>query len=251
MTQSLTHTLGRLSQREALAAVGEFSAALAHEVRNPLTSVRLDLERARERIDDHGANDLLGRALEQIDRLDATVGGSLRMARSGSLEFSSVDLRRVIEQAMRAARPAFEIRGAVLEDWMPPAETLTVRGNAAALEQLLLNLLLNSAEASEMATQTRIAVRSDGVSVQITVSDHGRGITRDRLERVFEPFFSTKENGTGLGLPVARRIARAHGGELSVDSAVGVGTSVVVTIPRDLGSVRDARNETERDRSTS
>jgi signal transduction histidine kinase len=89
------------------------------------------------------------------------------------------------------------------------------------------------------------------VSVNIAVSDRGRGITPDRLERMFEPFFSTKENGTGLGLPVARRIARAHGGELSVDSAVGVGTSVVLTIPRDLGSVRDARNETERDRSTS
>src|SRR5207249_1088607 len=127
MTESLRRTLDRLSQREALAAVGEFAAYLAHEVRNPLTAMRLDLERARERLADTAAADvLLGRALDQIDRLDSAVSGSLRIARSGRLALAPLDLREPLAAAIHAAQPAFTARGAELLHLAPPNDAVCV-----------------------------------------------------------------------------------------------------------------------------
>lgn len=234
MTDSLRRTLHLLSQREALAAVGEFAASLAHEVRNPLTAMRLDLERAREKIGDPvRVNELMGEALRQIDRLDATVSASLRMARSGRIELSSVDLRRPLESALHAARPAFDEHGAVLAPWTAPGEAVIVRGNSGALEQLFLNLLLNAAEALDAGGEAVLSIECTHDGVRVTIRDNGGGIPKEVLEHVFEPFFSTKERGTGLGLPLAQRIVQAHGGALAVESELGAGTVVRVTLRRD------------------
>jgi signal transduction histidine kinase len=113
-----TH-LRRLSQQEAAAAIGSFAASLAHEVRNPLSAVRLDLERAREEVtgDDPVAT-LLDRALQQIERLDATVSGSLRIARSGNVPMTPLDIRDPIAAAVAAATPEFAARGA--SAWTTP-----------------------------------------------------------------------------------------------------------------------------------
>lgn len=236
MTESLRRTLRELSQREAVAAVGEFAASLAHEVRNPLTSIRLDLERARERAEDEPSRGLLERALGEIERLDAAVSGSLRVARSGRLTLEPVDLRRPLEAAVHAAAPVFAERGVTLEPVTPPSGQLTVQGNAGALEQLLLNLLRNAAEALEPGGWARIDIEEgDPTHLRVVVRDDGPGISDEAVDRVFEPFFSTKEEGTGLGLPIARRIAQAHGGDLIIESTPGEGTAVHVVLPRDGG----------------
>jgi signal transduction histidine kinase len=248
MTDSLHRTVQRLSQREALAAVGEFAASLAHEVRNPLTSVRLDLERARERLGDPARVDaLVSEALAQIDRLDATVSASLRMARSGHLTLEPVDVRRPIEAAIHAARPVFEGRGAVLFPWSAPSEPVLVRGNAGALEQLFLNLLINAAEALDSGGEAALSLATVGDALTVTVKDNGPGIPAERLPHVLEPFFSTKERGTGLGLPLAQRIAQAHGGVLSIESEPGTGASVRVTLRQGAMEVTGG-NETFRAR---
>ena len=234
MTESLRATLQKLSQREAVAAVGEFAASLAHEVRNPLTAIRLDLERARERIDDPArASELLGRALAEVDRLETTVSGSLRIARSGSLTLSAVDLRQPLHAAMAAAEPAFASRCARLEPWPAPGAPVLVRGNAGALEQLFLNLLLNAAEALPRGGSARVAVEESPGDVRVLVRDDGPGIAAELLERVREPFFTTKENGTGLGLSIGQRIASAHGAELKLASTPGDGTTASVTLMRE------------------
>jgi signal transduction histidine kinase len=234
MTDSLRATLQKLSQREAVAAVGEFAASLAHEVRNPLTSIRLDLERARERLQDPArSEELIGRALAEIDRLDATVGGSLRIARSGSLTLSDLDVREPLRAALHAARPAFMAHHARLDVVDSSEGPLFVRGNAGALEQLFLNLLLNAAEAVPPGGGARVSLeqRSDGVC--FSVKDDGPGISRDLLGRIREPFYTTKENGTGLGLSIAQRISDAHGAELRFESTAGAGTTALVIIARE------------------
>ena len=104
-------------------------------------------------------------------------------------------------------------------------------GNSAALEQLFLNLLLNAAEALHRGGQASVVVERRVRDLRITVRDGGRGIAQEDLARVFDPFFSTKREGTGLGLAIARRIAAAHGGELSIDSTIGQGTQVDVVLP--------------------
>ncbi len=230
MTASLRETLRKLSQQEAAAAVGEFAASLAHEVRNPLTSIRLDLERAQERSDDEQAGVLVARALAEIERLESTVSGSLRVARSGNLELIPVDVRHPLENAAHAAKPEFESRGAELElDGLPE---MWVRGDAGALEQLILNLLRNAAEALPGGGRAWIHVDSDPTHVWISVSDDGAGIPADIVDSVLEPFYSTKPEGTGLGLPIATRIARAHGGDLTIESGPEGGTTVRIVLPR-------------------
>lgn len=236
MTESLRSTLRELSQKEAMAAVGEFASALAHGVRNPLTSIRLDLERARERTRDRTTDELVGRAVAEIERLDATVRGSLRLARSGSLSLEPTDLRAPLKAAIHAAEPEFRARGATLGPDPPFDEPLIIRGSEGALEELFLNLLLNAAEAAGPGGRATIDVTVTPDNVRVSVSDTGPGIPPDLLDRVFEPFYSGREDGTGLGLPIARRIAHAHGGELAIDSASGSGTVVHVSLPRKSGT---------------
>jgi two-component system sensor histidine kinase HydH len=232
MLDSLRSTLRRLSQREALASVGEFAASLAHEVRNPLTSIRVDLQRLEEKLpEDPAARALLTRALGQIERVDHSVTGALRVARSGHIEAEPVDIRQPLAAAIHAARPRFEERGSILESPQISSDPLPVSGNSAALEQLFLNLLLNAAEALDRGAQASVTVERRVQDLRVSVRDSGRGIAQEDLTRVFDPFFSTKPEGTGLGLAIARRIAAAHGGELSIESTVGQGTQVNVVLP--------------------
>jgi signal transduction histidine kinase len=232
MTENLRRTLQELSQRESLAAVGEFAASLAHEVRNPLTAISLDLKRAQKHIGEGGtARELLEQALNEVKRLDASVTDALRLARSGLLSPVRLDLREPIEAALRAAEPAFQECGGELQKIALPQEPVWVKGEPGALEQLFLNLLLNSAEALEQGGQAGIDIAQESRRIRISVWDTGKGIPPREMDRIFEPFFSTSSEGTGLGLPIAQRIARAHGGELRLDSTSGEGTTAEVTLP--------------------
>lgn len=226
MSATLRETLDQLSQREALAAVGEFAASLAHEVRNPLTSIRMDLERSTRKLDSdpHGSRDLVERALAEIDRLNASVTDFLRIARSGGRIMDPLDLRAPLEAAVRVAQPRFAERDCVLV-FEPPSEPIEVLGDAGSLEQLVLNLLLNAAEACRAGGRTWLTVDTTGDDVRVTVTDDGPGIATDDRGRIFEPLYTTKPEGTGLGLSVARRIAVAHGGEIEVESAPGRGAT--------------------------
>jgi signal transduction histidine kinase len=233
MSESLRRTLDALARRESLAAVGEFAAGLAHEVRNPLTAIRIDLQRADEKLDAESALRVpIRRALGQVERLDATVTGALRLARSGQVGDAMVDVLVPLDAAMHAAEPELARSRATLEVAFPPRAGLSVRGDAAALEQLFLNLLLNAAQSLDDGGTVRVAVEDGDGVVRVAIRDAGRGMSPEVRARLFEPFYTTRSDGTGLGLPLARRIARAHGGEIDVESAPGAGTTVVVRLPR-------------------
>jgi signal transduction histidine kinase len=234
MTSSLRRTLREQSSRESLAAMGEFAASLAHEVRNPLTAVKIDLQYLEERIgEDEALRDPLLRSLREIDRLDATVGDALSVVRRADGE-RRLDVWRPIEAAIYASRPEFEQRGVALELSGSESE-YTVFGDPAALEQLFLNLLLNAAEASSRGARTFITVTSESDSIAIRLEDEGPGISPNVRERIFEPLFSTKESGTGLGLTIARRIVEAHRGELEIHEGSKGGTIVLVRLPAATG----------------
>ncbi|MDQ3242413.1 MAG: ATP-binding protein [Gemmatimonadota bacterium] len=231
MTESLRITIRQLSQREALVAVGEFAASLAHEVRNPLTSIRIDLQRVEEKLpQDSPLRVQLGRALREVQRLDQTVSGALRIARSGSIASDLVDLRVPLQRAIEVATPTFEQCGGALDQIEIGSLPLPVRGDEAALEQLFLNILLNAAQALGAHGEAGVRVSTENGSAQIDIWDSGAGIPKDRLEKVFDAFFSTKSEGTGLGLSVARQIVAAHGGSIEIDSTVGSGTTVSIRV---------------------
>lgn len=232
MTESLRNTLQELSQRRALAAVGEFAASLAHEVRNPLTSIRVDLQRMEEKLpQDEETPELMARTLRKIDALNRSVSGALQVARSGSVKLETIDLRTPLRAAVQMALPAFQEREAELDSAGVEGEPIKVKGDAAALERLFLNLLLNAAQALEEGGRANVTAHPLEEEVRVMIQDTGKGIESEDLERIFEPFFSSRPDGTGLGLPIARRIAQAHGGELSVESEAGAGTTVTVRLP--------------------
>lgn len=231
MTDSLERTLRELSTRESLAAVGEFAASLAHEVRNPLTAIKVDMQLAEEELPEGSvAREAQERALQEITRLDQSVGKALRVARTGSLESVPLDLKWPIEAAASAARPVFAEAGGILRVELSE-EPLPVYGDDGALEDLFLNLLRNAAQAIEAGGTAEILGRVEEGRVVVIVRDDGVGIPEDNRGRVFEPLFSTRPEGTGLGLTVARRIAVAHGGDLELESAPGEGTTVQVVLP--------------------
>lgn len=232
MTESLRQTLTELTKRQALAAVGEYAASLAHQVRNGLTAVRVDLQRAQEKTArETPSRALIDRALENLNRLNGTVSGSLQRARSSHAPRRRVDLRSVLRSAAQMAEGTFNEGGSTCDPMAPGGEAVWVLGDALALEQLFLNLLLNSAQASSRGARAAIALDVDGSDVRVVVSDTGVGISAEDLEHVLDPFFSTKADGTGLGLPIARQIAASHGGSLRIESVPGEGTRVDVRLP--------------------
>jgi signal transduction histidine kinase len=243
MAETLQRTLGTLAKREALAAVGEFAAGLAHEIRNPLTAIRIDLQRVEEVSHDEARRrSLTDRMLEAVRRLDRSVSGVLCVARSGRVEQEPVPLRAPLAGALETARPAIMALGGDLRESFHAPDLPYVLGDRAALEQLFLNLLLNAGEALdgtgpglvEVGVETTHEETVPGVAAafaEVRIRDTGRGIPAHQVAQIFEALYSTKRGGTGLGLAIADRIARAHGGEIRVESEVGRGTTMAVRIP--------------------
>ena len=174
----------------------------------------------------------LRRALRAVDRLQHTVSGALRIARSGQVARTRVDLLIPLDAALHASEHEMQAAGARVEVDTGDAP-LVVLGDAPALEQLFLNLLLNAAQAFDAPGGiVRVRACTDSNRARIEVEDTGRGMSSEALAAAFEPFVTTRDQGTGLGLAIARRIAAAHGGELSLTSVPGTGTTAAVTIPR-------------------
>jgi len=231
MTESLQRTLAALSERQAIAAVGEFASALAHEIRNPLSAMRLNLQHVEERLHDPMLQEPVRNALRDIARLEHTVAGALRLARTGRMPMSVVAIGPVVSAAARVALPDPAKRGLSLEVNAGDAGQARTTGNPAALEQLMLNLLLNAVEATPSGGRVGVDIGADGTHVTIDVWDTGNGLSSDAAARAFEPFFTTKPEGTGLGLSVAKRIVDAHHGQIAIRPRAGGGTVVRVDLP--------------------
>lgn len=216
MTASLRAMMYERSQREAVSAMGELAATLAHQVRSPATAMRLDIERAAMRLPPNGAEqEMLGRALAQLDRLERTVSAALRVARSEATSLHELDVRAPLERAMAGVSVEAAERGVTVSghgNW----EALNVNGDGPALEQLFTNVLMNAVQAARKGGS--VAVHVSSVESIVSVRDDGALVAPEVLSRAGEPFFSTKPEGTGLGLAIARRIAAAHGAVLVLQS---------------------------------
>lgn len=231
MSANLKATLDQLAERQSLAAVGEFAASLAHEVRNPLTAIRIDLQRLEEKAGDHPAlREPAASALRAVSRLNATVTGALRVARSGQATLERIDIRVPMRSAIQEALPELGARSLALRERLG-SEAIVVMGDSPALHQLFLNLLLNAAQATPANGQVEITATRSEQAVEIRIADTGPGISPALREQVFAPLYSTKPEGTGLGLAIARRIAIAHRGTLTVVESAHPGAVLVIRLP--------------------
>lgn len=230
MTTNLRRMVREKSHGEALSAMGELAAVLAHQVRSPLTAMRLDLQRVEPRVEAPD-RELVRRAIQQLDRLERSVSGALRMAKSSAGTFESVDLLAPLGRAVKGVEHEIRARGGEVTAPEPSEHPIMIRGDSATLEQLFSNVLLNAAEATQPGGRVFVRAVRDNGSASILVEDSGAGMSAPTLARIFEPYYTTKPDGTGIGLAVAQRIVNAHAGTITITSEEGRGTRVTMSFP--------------------
>ena len=205
-------------------------AGIAHEVRNPLGGMELFVGLLEESLDgDEERQEWASRVRRELDHLTRVVGDFLSFARDRALELSSFEARRLVSEVVDAVRPIAEARGVQVETNVD--EALALMGDFEALRGVVHNLVQNAIQASPQGSVVVVVVATDELGAVITVADRGAGMSPDVLERVFQPFYTTREKGTGLGLPLGRRIAERHGGSLELHSAPGEGTTATLRWP--------------------
>ena len=232
-TSALRAAQSQLVRSEKLASLGRLSAGIAHEVNNPLQAIRNCLELAIEDIDSRRPVDreLLTVAEQDVQRIRRIVSRLLDFARPGSGEMVPVDVPELISEVLRLVEPQLAREQVVVSKQIEP--TRPVRANEDQLKQVILNLILNAQQAMPGGGRLTIAVSQQGEEMHIQFTDTGVGISESDLGRIFDPFFSTKPDGSGLGLSVSYGIIEGHGGRIEVSSTVGQGTTFVVILPTD------------------
>jgi signal transduction histidine kinase/HAMP domain-containing protein len=225
-------TAARLIQTERLAAIGRMAAHVTHEVRNPLSSIGLNVELLEEELVHAGpeAAALLASVQQEVDRLTGITEQYLRLSRVPQPQLEPGDLGRLVRDI--ASFMAEEMRAHGSRLVVELAEPLPqVALDAGQLRQALLNLLRNAREAMPGGGEVHVSVQPASPGVRLTVRDHGSGISDSVRERIFDMFYTTKERGTGLGLPLTQQIVTAHGGTIECVRPEGGGTAFELWFP--------------------
>ncbi len=232
-----------LRRQESLAAVGQATAQVAHEIRNPLGSIRLGVSMLRDSVsDDEGLRtiELVERGIMHLNKLVVDVA---QFSSSKPLERSSVDLHALIGRSLELVSDKISEKATLIEKKYTD-QKLVGNWDPDQLRQVLVNVIANAIDASPehsavtISTEiTTLTARADGQELtprkhaRVTVSDRGNGIEQAVLDRVFEPFFSTKKRGTGLGLAIVKQIVEQHGGTVALENKPGEGTRFVIDQP--------------------
>lgn len=227
----------QMSRAEHLATMGELAAGLAHEIRNPLAGIAGVIEIiGRDLPKESPARSVLKDVRSEVLHINKIVSELLEIARPKAPDFRIADLNTTAEHAVLFARDQAASKGVSI-DLVRDSSEQFIEHDAGQIHQVLLNLLLNGVQACEEGGKVSLEVAHDDDAVQLTVVDTGRGIPPDILPNIFRPFFTTKGNGTGLGLSLARRMVENHGGKLEVDSWLGKGSRFTVSLPKQRAGV--------------
>lgn len=210
-----SYEAGQTSAR--LAALGQLSAGLAHEIRNPLAGIRSSLdviEGESEGGDKEVFDEFLGLARREIDRTDRLIGELLNFAKPKSLQREMVAVDKLIGDCCALIASEAQNKGIAVECLLKPDQAIS--GDVDQLKQVLINLLLNAIQhAPEKGGRVSVTVSVEEESCVVAVEDNGPGVSLENAERVFDPFFTTRAKGVGLGLAISHQIVESHGGELT------------------------------------
>lgn len=220
-----------LLQAEKMAAAGRLSASIAHEINNPLQSVQNCLHlAAREDLPQSSRNEYFEMARAEVERLSVTVQRMLEFYRPGGVKPEKVQLAELLTYVVHLTRNQLIERGIAIETELP-AELPEVSAVSSQIQQVFINLVLNSFDAMPGGGSLQIRGRPANGGVEILFQDDGPGVPIEKATSIFEPFFSTKEGGTGLGLTVSYNILAAHGGSLELIPQIGKGACFRVFLP--------------------
>lgn len=226
----------RHAQLKRMQAFGMMAAGIAHEVGNPLNSLDIHLQLIERRmrqlkgIGKTELTELLEVAKEEVKRLEGIVDRFLKAARPEPPSFAEGDLPALLDRTLDFMEPEMHRAGIALErrhaPFVPP-----VMCNPDRLRQVFINLLRNAIQAMPRGGTIRVETGVEHGQVAVSIADSGCGISEDHLGRIFEPYFTTKDGGSGLGLVIVERLVSEHGGDLRVSSTPGKGTTITITIP--------------------
>jgi signal transduction histidine kinase len=220
------------SQRQAM--VGQMASSVAHEIKNPIASVKGAVEILCDKdIPEREREEFREIVVSEIKRIDGTLRDFLEFGRPREPRFEPMNLSETVAAGVRqieghAAQACVRLVRRI-------APEVSIDGDREKIHQVMLNLLLNALEASSDGGVMTVTVERMGDAARILVEDQGCGIARGEMERIFDPFYSTKSTGSGLGLAVAKQIVESHGGEISVSSELGAGTTFAIVLPRGGG----------------
>jgi signal transduction histidine kinase/putative methionine-R-sulfoxide reductase with GAF domain len=238
--ENLRATQGRLVQSEKLAALGEMAAKIAHEIKNPLTVIggfaaRLARKGQGEELDGATSGRYTRIILKEVQRLERIIRQTLYFSREVVPALKTVDINDEIREVLAMFREDLE-EARILTDLDLSADPPVLSADPDQLRQILWNLVSNAIQAMEnggrLTVATRSALQVEGDGVVFLVGDTGGGIPHDVVHNIFNPFFTTKAKGTGLGLPIVHAIVEKHGGSIQLDNREGKGVTFSVFLPR-------------------
>jgi signal transduction histidine kinase len=230
-----------LRRSESLAAVGQATTQVAHEIRNPLGSIRLGVSMLRDSVTDEDALNTIELVERGIKHLNKLVVDVTQFSRQKELERSSVDLHESLERSLDLVSERIQEKNATVEKQFADGP-ITGHWDAYQLRQVFVNVIANAVDASQEGAPVRISTEliapsSDGngqaarIYARVIIADQGKGMDPATRDRIFEPFFSTKKRGTGLGLAIVKQIVELHGGKISVASEPGKGSRFSIDLP--------------------
>lgn len=224
----------QLRQKEKLAAVGQLAAGIAHEIRNPLASISgsIQLMVGDTPIDQTEQRKLMGIVSREIDRLNNLITEFLDYVRPEQKAGTPMDLNAVIREVIEMIRFNSKLRQDVEQKMELSAQCMII-GNKDKLKQAILNFVVNAYQAMEksIAPSLEVLTKDEGDKVVLIIRDNGCGIKKENLNRIFEPFHTTKPQGSGLGLAITHKILEAHSARVLVESEIGVGTRFLIEFP--------------------
>jgi two-component system sensor histidine kinase HydH len=223
----------QLHHAERLATVGEMTAGVAHEVRNPLGIISSTAELLQNRLNRYEPDNRLAQIIvEETNRLNAKISEFLDFARPRDPNLQPCELKKVLDRSIELLDPEIErLHIAVTRDY--EADGKIQAADPSLLHQAFLNILLNAIQAMPDGGTLDVSVAAgpNGQGTEIKFQDSGDGIDAETLKKVFNPFYTTKEKGSGLGLPIVKSIIESHQGTIKILSDLGQGTSVIIQLP--------------------
>jgi len=220
----------QLRRADRLSALGELAAGMAHEVKNPLASIRGTAEILQDGVAADDPRLEFARILvQETDRLNRVVQDFLSFARSAPEDSNRLDLNQLLDEILKLI--LFQVEKSAVKVTFSPGPIPVVLGVGEKLKQVFLNLALNAIQAMPQGGTLEVSSEADQGRALVRFRDNGCGIPEAELEQIFDPFFTTRRNGTGLGLAITCRIVRSHGGVIEVDSQVGRGTEFMIFLP--------------------